>query len=196
VTTVVISAPDFYRAAFHGSISWTQFSKSLAVNGVGVAGGACGWMAGAAGGAAVGSAVPAIGTAIGAFVGGLLGAFSAGAAASAASKYVLDGLVEDDAKEIVRLLATYLEPLASDYLLSEKEVKELVSVVKEQVTGKFLREMYGCSARRSFIDGHFAPVAEWIIKKRPKIKLPDPTEVQQVLDQVKEEVLASEEAPS
>ena len=197
VTTVVISAPDFYRAAVHGSISWAQCSKNLAVNGVGVAGGVGGWMAGAAGGAAVGTAVPVIGTVVGAFVGGLLGAFSAGAAASAASKYVLDGLVEDDAKEMVRLLATYLEAVASDYLLSEMEVKELVSVVKEQVTGKFLREMYGCSDRRSFVDGHFAPVAERIIKKRPKITLPDPTEVQQVLDQVEEEALASEdEAPA
>ncbi len=196
VTTVVISAPDFYRAAFHGSISWAQFSKNLVVNGAGVAGGAGGWMAGAAGGAALGTAVPGIGTAIGAFVGGVIGAFAAGTAASAASKFVLDGLVEDDAKEMVRLLADCLAPVASDYLLSESEVKELIQAVKLRVTGKFLRDMYACPDRQAFVYDQFSPVAELIIGKRPKISLPDPAEVQLVLDQVEGEAMAGAEVPA
>lgn len=93
VTTVVISAPDFYRAAISGSVSWAQFSKNLMVNGAGVAGGAGGWMGGAAVGAAVGSAFPVVGTAIGGFVGGMLGTMASGAAASAGSTvHILDNV--------------------------------------------------------------------------------------------------------
>lgn len=78
VTIVVISGPDFYRAA-------------------------------------IGSALPVVGTAIGGFVAGILGAIAGVAAASAGSKYLLDGLIEDDAEEMVRLLPGHLVKTPSQF---------------------------------------------------------------------------------
>ena len=192
VTTVVISAPDFYRAAFSGSISWAQFAKNLTVNGAGVAGGAGGWMAGAAGGAALGSVIPGVGTAIGGVVGGILGAFAGGTAASAASKYILDGLIEDDAKEMVRLLPDCLQPLATDYMLSEAETKDFSEILKSKINSPFLRDMYQSSNRSEFVYTAFEPACEEIIKKRPKIMLPKPSQVQAILTRIEEQIITQE----
>ncbi len=195
VTTVVISAPDFYRAAFSGSISWAQFAKNLTVNGAGVAGGAGGWMAGAAGGAALGSVIPGVGTAVGGVVGGILGALAGGTAASAASKYILDGLIEDDAKEMIRLLPDCLQPLATDYMLSEAETKTLSETLKLKIDASFLRDMYQNSNRSEFVYKAFEPACEEIIKRRPKITLPKPSQVQAVLTNIEEQII-SQEAPT
>lgn len=192
-TTVIISAPDFYRAAFSGSISWAQFAKNLTINGAGVAGGAGGWMAGAAGGAALGSVIPGVGTAVGGFIGGILGAFAGGTAVASASKYLLDGLIEDDAKEMIKLLPDCLQPLATDYMLSEAETKELSQILKEKIDASFLRDMYQSSNRKSFVYNHFEPHCEEIIKKRPKIIVPEASEVQFLLTTIEEKVLNQEE---
>ncbi|WP_430232623.1 hypothetical protein [Nitrosomonas communis] len=189
VTTVVISGPDFYRAAFSGSISWAQFAKNLTVNGAGVAGGAGGWIAGAAGGAAIGSAIPLVGTTVGGVVGGILGALAGGTAASAASKYIMDGLIEDDAKEMIRLLPDYLQPLATDYMLSEPETRELARILKDKVDAPFLRDMYQSSSRRAFVYNSFEPACEEIISKRPKISLPKPSRVQTLLAKIEKQII-------
>lgn len=188
VTTVVISAPDFYRAAFTGSISWAQFAKNLLVNGAGVAGGAGGWMAGAAGGAALASVIPGIGTVAGGIIGGIIGALAGGSAASSASKFILDGLIEDDAKEMVRLLPEFLSVLASDYLLSETETAELVAVLKDRINAEFLRDMYRSSDRQAFVYAAFESHCEDMAAKRPRITLPAPAQVQALLSAIEESV--------
>ena len=104
IATAVTSTPDFYRAAFSGCISWSQFTKNLFVNAGGVAAGAGGWMGGAAAGAALGSAVPVVGTAVGGIIGGIVGALVGGTAGTATTKWVMDGLIEDDAKQMIQLL--------------------------------------------------------------------------------------------
>ncbi|WP_414610267.1 hypothetical protein [Stenotrophomonas geniculata] len=189
VTTAVISGPDFYRAAFSRNISWAQFGKNLAVNGASVAGGAGGWMAGAAGGAAVGSVVPVIGTAAGGVIGGILGALAGGTASSVASKYLLDGLVEDDAKEMLRLLPGYVEAVANDYLLSESETNALVEIIKSRLNAAFLRDMYASKDKARFVYQAFEPDCEKMAKARPTITLPKETVVQASLDEIEEEVL-------
>jgi len=190
VTTVVISAPDFYRAAFSGSISWAQFTKNLAVNGAGVAGGAGGWIAGAAGGAAIGSAFPIVGTAVGGVVGGLIGAFAGGTTATVVSKKILDGLIEDDAKEMIRLLPDYLQPLAFDYLLSEEEAKLFASRLQDKITPNFLREMYQSSSRKQLVYNYFESICATIISLRPVISAPSISEVDEILKSKEEEVEA------
>jgi hypothetical protein len=193
VTTAVISAPDFYRAAFTGSISWAQFSKNLAVNGAGVAGGAGGWVAGAAGGAAVGSMIPIVGTAVGGVVGGLIGAFAGGSAATVVSKAILDGLIEDDAKEMIQILPDCLQPLAFDYLLSEDEVKGFAEVLKDRINPEFLRDMYQSSDRRRFVYTSLESACSKIIAKRPHICLPTIDAVEAILRLKEEEVVAAME---
>ncbi|GFO63623.1 hypothetical protein [Geomonas paludis] len=193
VTTAVITAPDFYRAAFTGSISWAQFSKNLVVNGAGVAGGAGGWVVGAAGGAAVGSFFPIIGTAVGGVVGGLFGAFTGGSAATLASKAILDGLIEDDAKEMIRVLPDCLQPLAFDFLLSEDEVKAFAEDLKDRITPEFLRDMYQSTDRRRFVYNSFENACARIIAKRPHITPPAIDAVQTILTLKEEEVEAAME---
>jgi hypothetical protein len=188
VTTVVISAPDFYRAAISGSVSWAQFSKNLMVNGAGVAGGAGGWMGGAAVGAAVGSAFPVVGTAICGFIGGMLGAMAGGAAASAGSKYLLDGLIEDDAEEMVRILPGHLEVLCFDYLLSQTEVDQLVAKVKAKVDASWLRAMYQSADRGGFVYQAFEMDCDAIVAQRASVKVPAAKVVQKILNDVAKDV--------
>ncbi len=182
VTTVVISSPDFYRAAFQKSISWRQFSKNLTVNGAGLAGGAGGWMAGAAIGTSLGSmtSIPFAKKACG-FIGGITGAVGGGVAATWGSKRILDGLVEDDAKAMIRLLPDCLQPLATDYMLSESETDEFVDVLKNKVDAAFLRDMYRSTSRESFVYSTFEPACGAIIGRRPVITLPRPSEIQSLL---------------
>ena len=116
--TAVMTAPDFYRVAFDGSISWTQFTKNLSVNAAGVGSGVGGWMGGAAVGGAVGSAVPVIGTAVGGVVGAIAGALGGGIVGSRAAKAIADGMVEDDSKRMIRALQDEIQALASEYMLT------------------------------------------------------------------------------
>lgn len=190
VTTVVISTPDFYHALFSKRISWSQFGKNLTVNGAGTAGGAGGWFAGAAAGVAIGSVIPVVGNVAGGVIGGFIGALAGGAAASAASKYTLDLLVDDDSVEMLRLLQDkYLPELASDYLLSEKEVEALIGRLGEKIDDEFLRDMYQAEDKKAFVYAAFEPICEEIVAKRPKISLPDETTVRALLAQISDELI-------
>jgi hypothetical protein len=57
-------------------------------------------------------------------------------------KHLLDGLIEDDAEEMVRILPGHIEVLRFDYLLSQAEVDQLVAKVKAKVDASWLRAMY------------------------------------------------------
>ena len=182
--TAVMTAPDFYRVAFDGSISWTQFTKNLSVNAAGVGGGVGGWMGGAAVGAAVGSAVPIVGTAVGGVVGGIAGALGGGIAGSRAAKAIADGMVEDDSKRMIRALQDEIQVLASEYMLTEDEVQRIASIVKETVNQDWLRAMFRETRNgsgkdlRQFVRREFEPHFEALIQKRPKIVLPTPEQLE------------------
>ena len=175
VMVAVSCAPDFYRAAFDGSISWQQFTKNTVVQAASVAGGVGGWMGGTAVGAAVGSAVPIIGTAVGGFIGGVIGAFCGGTVAGSAAKSVADEFVEDDAKALVRTLQAELQQLAQEYMLSGPEVEQIVEVVRGVVDGDWLHEMYrrtdGNAAHgRKFVRAEFERKFEDIIRQRSVVQ--------------------------
>lgn len=179
VVTAVSSAPDFYRAAFSGCISCSQFMKNLLVNAGGVAAGAGGWMGGAAAGAALGSAVPFVGTAAGGTIGAIIGSFIGGTAGTATTKWVMDGLIEDDANHMTQILQNVLEDLASDYLLSEKEIGELSKIIKCTVNASWLCSMYQAGSshdadeeRKIYAYNAFDQACAAIVKRRPKIILP------------------------
>ena len=185
VATAVTSTPDFCRAAFSKSISWPQFSKNLIVNAGGIAGGAGGWMGGAAAGAAVGSAVPVIGTVVGGIAGGVIGAVGGGWFGTTTTKGIMDVLIEDDAKEMVRLLRSALVALAGDYLLSEAEIQKLSQTVKRTVSPKWLRTMYqagskknSSSARKQYAYQVFERRCQSILTSRQRVTLPPTALVQ------------------
>ena len=170
VTTAVLTAPDFYRAAISGTASWKQLGKNLTVNAASVAGGTGGWMAGAAAGAALGSAVPLVGTAVGGIVGGIVGALAGGSAAGAATKAIADAITPDDSEEMLGLCNDAMADLASDYLLTEKEMNVFMEDLKNLINIDFLRDMYGSgsynSDRRQWANDQFEPFIKNIVKSR------------------------------
>ena len=186
--TVVITTPDFYRAAFDGSTSWQQFTKNLSVNTAGVAGGVGGWMGGAAVGGAAGSAVPIIGTAAGAVVGGIVGALGGGVVGSSAAKAAADRIIDDDSKRLLTALQDEIQELALEYMLTEDEIEHIASMVRKAVNQKWLRRMFKKTSSasdevlRKFVRLEFELKFETLIQKRPKITLP-------TVEQLEEETL-------
>lgn len=184
VATVIISTPDFYRAAISNRMSWAQFSKNLAVNASSVAGGVAGWLGGAAAGAAIGSFVPIVGTAVGGVVGGLVGAFGTGTAASIGTKAVLDHFIEDDAKRMLDLANKSLGQVACDFLLTEEEINQLIEKVKTTIDIDWLRTMYQAGVSSTLDEKsleyayvQFEKMCEEIVSQRSKIYLPAPQSV-------------------
>ncbi|EMF21326.1 MULTISPECIES: hypothetical protein [Citrobacter] len=171
VTTLVISSVDFVRM-FQGRCSGAQLFKNVTATASGVAGGTGGWMAGAAGGAALGSLIPFVGTAAGGIIGGLLGAFAGGTAANAAVSAILDEFIEDDAKEMLKIVEEAFGELAFNYLLSEQEAKSVIDGFKEKDVPDFLRDMYASSDRPLFAKNEFEPMIINIAKNRNVISLP------------------------
>ena len=177
VTTTVLTAPDFYRAAFKKSISWQQFSKNLTINSVSIAGGSVGWMVGAAAGASVGSALPLVGTAIGGIAGGLIGAFGAGTIFGKATKSLADKVRADDAQLMLKLCEQVGIQLCQDYLLSTTEAQELIAKMSAHINPKFLQKLYQ-SARKDnerlkWCYEYCEPWAQQIVHKRPSLIFPD-----------------------
>ena len=186
--TAVITAPDFYRAAFDGSISWRQFTKNLSVNAAGVAGGVGGWMGGAAVGGAAGSAVPIVGTAAGAVIGGIIGALGGGVVGSSAAKAAADGILDDDSKRLITALQDEIQELAFEYMLTEDEVEQIASAVRKTANQKWLRRMFketrnaSDEVLREFVRLELESKFETLVRKRPKITLP-------TVEQLEEETL-------
>lgn len=185
VSTAIVTAPDLYRTLIARNMSWAQFSKNLTVNVAGVAGGTGGWMAGTAAGAALGSAVPVVGTAIGAVAGGIIGALTGGMAASSATKAVLDGLIKEDAEEMMELVNETLPDLCFDFLFSEKEIELVIPKIQNKINASWLREMYGCSQsstrRKLWAYQQLEPLFEEVAKSRKKITAPSDEDMNDVI---------------
>jgi len=202
VAVAVTSVPDFYRAAILRSISWQQFTKNLTVSAAGVGAGMAGWMAGAGAGAALGTAVPFLGTIVGALIGGIVGAVAGGILGSTGAKATLDVVVDDDAKQLLRILETVVAELAADYLLSEAEIEQLLAVVNIKANDDWLRSMYQAEGFGSSNDGRSAFAYQAfdgdcleIIKRRSRIELPLPEEVEIAINHVAAAVLGTETVP-
>jgi len=183
-TTLVITAPDVYRAAISGNMSWAQVGKNFVCNASGAAGGAAGWFTCSAAGAALGSVVPVLGTALGGTIGGLIGALGGSVAVGAASKALLDKFVKDDAEEMLNLVQSVFEQLCFDYLLDTNETKEALDKLETLLSPAFLRDVYGASKhdseRKNFVLKEIEPIFEEIVSKRPHITMPTEEEMDEI----------------
>lgn len=187
VTIVVLSSVDVVNI-FRGRISGKQLFKNVANTASTVAGGTAGWIGGATAGAAIGSAVPIIGTAIGGIVGGLLGSFAAGAASSKVSNAVLGVFIEDDADEMVRIIENVFIQMSEDYLLNQQEAENIIESLKEDLTGKTLKEMFASSSEKDFARELLVGHVDIEVKKRKEVKMPTQREMQRGLKEVLEEI--------
>lgn len=178
VTVVVLSSSDI-ASIFSGKISAKQMFKNLTNTASTVAGGTGGWVAGAT----IGSIVPGVGT----VVGGIIGSVVCGSVASKATGKVLDKFIEDDAKEMLRIIQERFGVFAESYLLTKKEAEKSVDDLKEKLTGKFLKEMFKSDNRNKFVDDTLTPIVEKHVKMRKKIKMPNSELMNKALIEVLEE---------
>ncbi|MBO5636185.1 MAG: SEL1-like repeat protein [Acidaminococcaceae bacterium] len=165
VTVIVLTAGDFINI-FRGRISFGQLFKNVAST----AGGVIGGWGGAEIGAAAGSAFGPVGMLVGGVVGGWLG----GKTAHSAAKSLLDGLIEDDAKEMIRILEARFAQLAQNYLLAREEAGQVADRLQNRISADTIKDMYGSRNRYSYADYILEPVIEDIVSTRPRISAPDP----------------------
>lgn len=164
VTVVVMSTFDVANI-FRRRISGKQLFKNLTNTATTVVSGTGGWMAGAAAGTAI---MPGIGTVIG----GLVGSVGAGIVAGKATDAVLGVFIEDDAKEMVRIVEEVFTDMVSEYLLNQKEAEKSVDKLSEELTEKLLKDMFASADRKLFARNLLAPIIENDVSKRRSIQLP------------------------
>jgi hypothetical protein len=191
-TILVLSTADLYRL-FNGRVSGTQVFKSVTKTGASVAGGISGWVGGAAAGGIAGSAIPVVGNVAGAIIGGIVGSFAGGTASHKVTEIVLDHFIEDDAKEMMKIVEEEFSSLAFDYLLNEEEAKSIIDKFKEKNIPDILRYMYASSGRSTFAQKLFESDIIEIVKSRKKIVLPTSEELIQELGEVLEEINDTQE---
>ncbi|MBY0444468.1 MAG: hypothetical protein K2Q15_04575, partial [Burkholderiales bacterium] len=167
-TTLVLSSVDFIRL-FDGRISGAQVFKNLTTTASSVAGGTGGWMAGAAAGAALGP--------VGVIIGGIVGSFVGGSAANKIASSTLDNFIEDDAKQMLKIIEKNFGSLAHDYLLTENEAKTVITALQENDLPNILRNMYASPNRDDFAIKTITPLIENKVRFRRKIQLPEHSEI-------------------
>lgn len=170
-TVAIMSAGDVINI-FRGRISAAQLFKNLINTTAGVAGGVGGWGAGAAAGAAVGSVIPIVGTAVGGIIGGFFGAFAGSSAASKVSQAVTDEFIEDDSKEMVRILESEFQEIAVDYILNKTEGEKVADNLKNKLDGSTLKDMYASNNRHAFARNIIVNCTEPVVGNRETIYLP------------------------
>ena len=109
---------------------------------------------------------------IGTIVGGIIGSIGAGAAAGRATDAVLGSFIEDDADEMVRIIEKVFQEMAADYLINQKEAEKCVDRLREELSGKTLKDMFSSSDRKAFAKNLLTPIVESELSKREKIKIP------------------------
>lgn len=161
LTVVVLSSLDIADIV-RGRISPGQLAKNLAGTVSSVAGGTAGWV----GGAALGSMVfPGVGTVVGGLLGSLGGGTAAGAAVNA-----LNGLfIKDDAELMCSIVEEQIKKAATDHLMNEAEVTELVESVNSRLSGGTLKAMFAADDRETFVAHLMEEDIEKIVSERPPI---------------------------
>ena len=178
-TTLVLSSADFVRM-FRGRMSSAQLFKNVTTTASSVAGGTVGYAGGAAAGVAlggaIGSVIPGVGTVAGAAVGSVVGKFigtvGGSIAASEAATAVLDEFIEDDAKEMLKIVEKTFGTLCADYLLSEDEACAVLDDFRDLDLSVVLRDMYETDDRKRHARRILLPLVKEQVKARKPIALP------------------------
>ena len=191
-SVVILSAGDVVNI-FRKRISGGQLLKNVTNTVSSVAGGTAGWIAGATAGVTIGSVVPVIGNAVGGVVGGVIGAFSGGALTGKVSDTILSNFIEDDANEMVKVLEEAFVELATDYLLTQREVEHVIDHIGEAINGKNLKDMFSSDDGKAFAKELIIPYIEKEIKRRKKIGMISIEEMQYGLKLILEEIADNDE---
>ena len=149
VTIVAVFGPDLVRS-LQGKISMKQLLKNTAIGASGMAGAAIGQAA---------IPVPVVGAVIGGAVGGM------------ASKAILDQFIEDDAKEMFRILKEeFIDQTMLANPTSEEFEKVTELTVGSKKASKMLQKMYQSKDFRNYArDSIMIPAILSVTKERNKI---------------------------
>ena len=174
VSLVVLSSVDIVDA-FRGRISGEQLVKDVTVTAATIAGGNAGWVAGNVAGAALGGAIAgaatggagtAAGAKVGAKIGGFVGGMAGGTAAGQTSHHAMNQIIEDDSVKMMRLVEREFVDICEQYLLTENEVYESISLLKKCLTKSELKNIYASQNREIYIQSIILDAVQQIVNKR------------------------------
>ncbi|MBF0411043.1 MAG: hypothetical protein HQM10_27130 [Candidatus Riflebacteria bacterium] len=186
VYITIFSVVDFWRL-IRGKISRQQAFKNVSILSIDVVGSAGGWYAGAAAGATIGSAIPIIGTGVGGIAGAIICASFSSVVVHKLTKSILDRLIEDDEKKMIKEIEKAFNQLAFDYMLSEEENLDSVEkIVQKEDLGEQLREMYASTNKKAFSYSLIKPILIDITSKRQFVRLPGNEEILEVTKEILE----------
>lgn len=177
VSLVILSVGDIIDI-FRGRISGKQFVKDVTVTGATIGGGSVGWSAGNAvggliggtvGGIVSGGAATAQGAKIGAKIGGVAASIMGGGVAGKAAKGVMDKVIEDDSQEMLRIVEQEFVTICQRYLLTENEIYEMLSLLKEKLSSKELKKIYSSENRELYAQSIVLDCTKAILHKRVRI---------------------------
>ena len=166
----VLSVGDIVNLA-RKRISGKQFIKNTTSTTSTVIGGTGGWIGGAVAGSAVGSIVPGVGNALGAVIGRLLGSVGGGVLLEKMTGSVMDKFVKDDRDAMVQIIDTVFADIASQYLLTEKEINHIVEEMKKGLKDSQLKDMYASKEREKHAEKLVMPYIKKSVDNRKIIIL-------------------------
>lgn len=182
---IVLSAADIIDF-FRGRISKEQLFKDVTITGATIAGGTIGWGAGNIVGGAIGGTVGGAftggtgaraGAEIGAKVGGFVVSAVAGSVSGGTTQAVLDEIIEDDADKIMRLIQTEFVSICEQYLLTENEIEEILTKLKNKLDSKELKNIFASQNRELYIQSIILSIVFPIVNNRKSILLVESDEI-------------------
>ena len=103
-------------------------------------------------------------------------------------------LVEDDAKEMVRIIESVFTEMVTEYLLNPKEAEKSIDKLSDKLTGKILKDMFASEDRKIFAQNLLTPIIENEVAKRRTICLPTEKEMLSSLKSVLEDIALESES--
>lgn len=181
VSLVILSAGDIVDI-FRGRISKKQLAKNMTIAGATIVGGSVGWVAGNVIGGAVGGTLGGVATAgagtvtsaqVGSKIGGFIGSAIGGTTAGGVTHGAMDMILEDDAIQIMRLVEQEFISICEQYILTENEVYSCLSLLKEKLTKKELKNIYANNNRSEYIRKLIIESVKPIVARRKFILNPN-----------------------
>lgn len=181
VSLIVLSSGDIIDA-FRGRVSMQQLAKNMTVTGAAITGGNLGWGIGKKIGKHIGGGIGTLlgglpGEVIESKIGSKIGGFTLSAAAGATSgdmaHKALDQVVEDDSVKVFRIIEAEFSALCEEYLLTENEVYEVLSKLKERLSKTVLKDIYASQNRNLSAQRIVLSCIKEVVGKRERISCPD-----------------------
>lgn len=163
ITTTILSMADINRLV-KGEISGKQAFKNITKTSSGVIGGGVGAM----GGAIIGTAIcPGIGTTIG----GIIGGITSGISTTKVVGTGLDEIIQEDSKVILEIFEKEISEISFDYVLTAKEIDELIKELMKKDIEKLCRKVYATNIRKKYVNEIVMEETLKIIRKRKVVKI-------------------------